>query len=230
MSTLHEECGVFGVFSQTRRPVAALTYYGLFALQHRGQESCGIVVGDDGLFRDHKDVGLVGQVFSPEVLKDLGSGTMAVGHVRYSTTGGDGRLNAQPIVVNHNKGRMALAHNGNLTNAYELRTQLEMTGSIFHTTSDTEVISYIITKERLTAPSIERAVDRAMDTLQGAYSLVIMSPAKLLAARDPFGLRPLCYGVTEDGAYVVASESCALDAVGARFVRDVMPGEILVFE
>ena len=230
MSTLHEECGVFGVFSQTRRPVAVQAYYGLFALQHRGQESCGIVVGDDGLFRDHKDVGLVGQVFSPEVLNDLGSGTMAVGHVRYSTTGGDGRLNAQPIVVNQNKGRMALAHNGNLTNAYELRTQLEMTGSIFHTTSDTEVISYIITRERLTAPSIERAVDRAMDTLQGAYSLVIMSPAKLLAARDPFGLRPLCYGVTEDGTYVVASESCALDAVGAKFVRDVMPGEILVFE
>ncbi|MGN0970038.1 MAG: amidophosphoribosyltransferase, partial [Evtepia sp.] len=138
--------------------------------------------------------------------------------------------NAQPIVVTHNKGRMALAHNGNLTNAFDLRTQLEMTGPIFHTTSDTEVISYIITKERLTAPSIERAVDRAMDTLQGAYSLVIMSPAKLLAARDPFGLRPLCYGVTEDGTYVVASESCALDAVGAKFVRDVMPGEILVFE
>jgi amidophosphoribosyltransferase len=155
---------------------------------------------------------------------------MAVGHVRYSTTGGDGRLNAQPIVVNHNKGRMALAHNGNLTNAYELRLDLEMQGSIFHTTSDTEVISYIITKERLTAPSIEEAVSRAMDRIRGAYSLVIMSPAKLIAARDPFGFRPLCYGVTEEGDYVVASESCALDAVGASFVRDVRPGEILVFE
>ena len=230
MGSLHEECGVFGVFSQTRRAVASSAYYGLFALQHRGQESCGIVVGNDGLFRDHKDVGLVSDVFPPDVLQSLGHGTMAVGHVRYSTTGGDGRLNCQPIVVNHSKGHMALAHNGNLTNAFELRTQLELSGSIFHTTSDTEVIAYIITKERLTAPSIEEAVERAMDTIQGAYSLVILSPTKLLAARDPYGFRPLCYGVTKEGDYVVASESCALDAVGAAFVRDLRPGEILVFE
>ena len=155
---------------------------------------------------------------------------MAVGHVRYGTTGSNDRVNAQPIVVNHIKGHMALAHNGNLTNSYELRAALEMEGSIFHTTSDTEVISYMITKERLTAPSIEEAVNRAMNRLGGAYSLVIMSPSKLIAVRDENGFRPLCYGKTPDGAYVVASESCALDAVGATLVRDLEAGEILVFD
>lgn len=230
MSSLHEECGVFGAFSPVTGPVAADAYYGLFALQHRGQESCGIVVCRDGLFRSHKDVGLVHEVFTPEVLSSLGEGNMAVGHVRYSTTGGEGRLNAQPIVVNHNKGHMALAHNGNLVNAYELRTELELAGSIFSTTSDTEVICHIIIRERLASGSIEEAVSRAMERIRGAYSLVIMSPAKLLAVRDPYGLRPLCYGVTPDGEYIVASESCALDAAGAAFVRDVRPGEIVVFE
>lgn len=230
MGKIHEECGVFGVFSPTTYDVAHMTYYGLFSLQHRGQESCGIAVNDDGLFRFYKDLGLVNDVFTPERLAQLGEGNLAVGHVRYGTTGGNDRSNAQPIVVNHIKGRMALAHNGNLVNSSALRRQLELTGSIFHTTSDTEVISYIITKERLTSASIEEAVDRAMDRLQGAYSLVIMSPSKLIAVRDENGFRPLCYGVTEDGRYVVASESCALDAVGARFIRDVEAGEILVFD
>ena len=229
MDKLREECGVFGIFSDTTEDLARSCYYGLFALQHRGQESCGIVVNDDGLFHDYKDVGLVNDVFTRDVLDRLGYGNIAVGHVRYGTTGGNGRLNAQPIVVNHVKGRMALAHNGNLTNSFELREELELTGSIFHTTSDTEVISYIITKERLTAPSMEAAVNQAMYRLKGAYSLVIMSPSKLIAARDEKGFRPLCYGITEDGKYVVASESCALDAVGAKFVRDIQPGEILVF-
>ena len=149
-------------------------YYGLFALQHRGQESAGIVVNDDGVFQSYKDVGLVNDVFTADILDRLGDGNMAVGHVRYGTTGTDGRLNAQPIVVNHIKGRMALAHNGNLTNSYELRSMLELGGSIFHTTSDTEVISYIITKERLTSKSIEEAVNKAMGIIKGAYSLVIM--------------------------------------------------------
>ena len=230
MSTLREECGVFGIYAPQTCDVAAATYYGLYALQHRGQESAGIVVGDDGLFRSYKNVGLVNDVFTPETLQELGEGSMAVGHVRYGTTGTDGRLNAQPIVVNHIKGRMALAHNGNLTNFAELREQLELTGSIFHTTSDTEVISYLITKERLSAPSIEEAISRAMERLQGAYSLVIMSPSKLIAVRDESGFRPLCYGERDDGSWVVASESCALDAVGARFVRDIEPGEILVFD
>ncbi len=230
MSTIHEECGVFGVFSAATRDVASTVYYGLYALQHRGQESCGIVVNDDGVFRDYKDVGLVNDVFTRPVMEGLGNGNMAIGHVRYGTTGGGGRINAQPIVVNHIKGSMALAHNGNLVNSYELRAQLELEGSIFHTTSDTEVISYIITKERIHAPSIEEAVNRAMDQIQGAYSLTVMSPSKLIAVRDPRGFRPLCFGRTEEGDWVVASESCALDAVGAAFVRDVRPGEIVIFD
>ncbi len=229
MSKLHEECGVFGVFAKEKMDVARTTYYGLFALQHRGQESAGIVVNDDGVFQVHKDTGLVNDIFTPGIMQKLGEGNMAVGHVRYSTTGGDGRLNAQPITVNHIKGKMALAHNGNLVNSYELRQELELQGSIFHTTSDTEVISYVITKERLHAPSIEEAVNRAMGKIQGAYSLVVMSSAKMIAARDPRGFRPLCYGMTAEGSYIIASESCALDAVGATFIRDVLPGEIVVF-
>ena len=229
-SGLHEECGVFGVFAKEKTNVAATTYYGLFALQHRGQESCGIVVNDDGVFNSYKDTGLVNDVFTPERLDGLGQGNMAVGHVRYGTTGANARLNAQPILVNHYKGRMALAHNGNLVNTYELRHELEKQGSIFHTTSDTEVISYLVTKERLEAPSIEEALNRAMNRINGAYSLVIMSPAKLIAARDENGFRPLCYGITNEGTYIVASESCALDSVGAKFVRDLLPGEIVVFD
>lgn len=229
MSSLREECGVFGIIKNEKSDVAHDAYYGLFALQHRGQESAGIVVNDDGLFKSYKDVGLVNDVFDREAISSLGEGNMAVGHVRYGTTGTDGRLNAQPIMVNHIKGRMALAHNGNLTNSYELRRMLELSGSIFHTTSDTEVISYIITKERINSKSIEEAIGKAMGIIKGAYSLVIMSPSKLIAVRDPNGFRPLCYGTTEDGGYVIASESAALDAVGATLVRDVRPGEIIVF-
>ena len=230
MSSLREECGVFGVYSGETSDVASTAYYGLFALQHRGQESCGIVVNDDGVFNDFKDTGLVNDVFTPDIIRRLGEGNIAVGHVRYGTTGSNDRSNAQPIVVNHIKGKMALAHNGNLINSGELRRELELEGSIFHTTSDTEVISYIITKERLTAPSIEQAVNAAMKRIKGAYSLVIISPAKLIAVRDENGFRPLCYGKTQDGRYVVASESCALDAVGAEFIRDIKPGEIVVFD
>ncbi|MCI7333714.1 MAG: amidophosphoribosyltransferase [Oscillospiraceae bacterium] len=230
MSNLREECGVFGVYSPETYGIADTVYYGLFALQHRGQESCGIVVNDDGVFSPYKDTGLVNDVFTPEIIERLGEGSIAVGHVRYGTTGSNDRSNAQPIVVNHVKGKMALAHNGNLVNSGELRRELELQGSIFHTTSDTEVISYIITKERLTAPSIEQAVNRAMDRLKGAYSLVVMSPSKLIAVRDEHGFRPLCYGKTADGRYIVASESCALDAVGAQFIRDIKPGEIVVFD
>ena len=226
---LHEECGVFGVIAPEICDVASISYYGLYALQHRGQESCGIVVNDDGVFVSHKDMGLVSEVFSSDVLSRLPKGTMAVAHARYGTTGGTNRNNCQPIEVNHQKGRMALAHNGNLSNAVELRNELELSGAIFHTTSDTETIAYIITKERLKAPSIEEAVSQAMNTLDGAYSLVLMSPQKLICARDPYGFRPLCYGKTADGIYVVASESCAIKAVGAEVVRDVEPGEILVF-
>ena len=220
---------MFGVFSREPRDVACLCYYGLYALQHRGQESCGIVVNDDGLFVSHKDLGLVGEVFSQGGLSGLPKGGMAVGHVRYGTTGAASRRNCQPIEVNHQKGRMALAHNGNLSNAAQLRSELELSGAIFHTTCDTETIAYIITRERLRAASIEEAVSRAMNTLEGAYSLVLMSPQKLICARDPYGFRPLCYGQMPDGTYIAASESCAIQAVGARFIRDVEPGEVLVF-
>ncbi|MBQ6262545.1 MAG: amidophosphoribosyltransferase [Clostridia bacterium] len=230
MAKIHEECGVFGIFAKERAKLAETVYYGLFSLQHRGQESCGIVVNDDGVFNTYKDDGLVGDVFTRDVIDKLGEGNMAIGHVRYGTTGSTGRVNAQPIVVNHVKGRMALCHNGNLINSYDLRTALELEGSIFHMTSDTEVISYIITKERLTAPSIEEAVNRAMNRLKGAYSLVIMSPAKMIAVRDPGGFRPLCIGRKPNGDYIVASETCALDSVGAAFERDVEPGEIVVFD
>ena len=227
--SIHEECGVFGVFSPKAEAVADLAYYGLYSLQHRGQESCGIVVNDDGVFTAHKGLNLVSEVFSRDVLARFPMGNMAVGHVRYGTTGATNRANCQPIEVNHQKGRMALAHNGNLSNAAALRSALELTGAIFHTTSDTETIAYIITKERLMAPSIEDALSSSMNILDGAYSLVLMSPQKLICARDPYGFRPLCYGRTEDGIYVVASESCALKAVGAEFIRDVEPGEIIVF-
>lgn len=226
---IHEECGVFGVISTKRSNVAGITYYGLYALQHRGQESCGIVVNDDGMFSSYKDLGLVSEVFSQETLAQLPEGNMAVGHVRYGTTGGTTRNNCQPIEVNHQKGKMALAHNGNLSNALELRDKLELSGAIFHTTSDTETIAYMITRERLTASSIEEAVCRAMDSLEGAYSLVLMSSAKMIAARDPYGFRPLCFGRLHQGGYVIASESCALSAVGAEFIRDVEPGEVLAF-
>ena len=227
--SVHEECGVFGVLARQPENVASLVYFGLYALQHRGQESCGIVVNDDGVFVSHKDLGLVGDVFTGDVMKAFPAGTMAVGHTRYGTTGGINRNNCQPIEVNHLKGRMALAHNGNLSNAVRLRSELELKGAIFHTTSDTETIAYLITQERLDVPSIEEALSRAMGRLEGAYSLVMMSPQKLICARDPHGFRPLCYGQAEDGTWVVASESCALHAIGAKFVRDVEPGEILVF-
>ncbi len=230
MAQLREECGVFGIYTPENSPVAVDTYYGLYALQHRGQETCGIVVNNDGLFRSHKDVGLVSSVFTNQILDGLGEGTMAVGHVRYATVGNEGVINAQPLVVNHVKGHLALAHNGSLVNYWELREELEMNGAIFHMTSDTEVISYIIIQERLHAPSTEEAVNRAMNKLKGAYSLVLMSPKKLIAVRDENGLRPLCYGMREDGTYVVASESCALDAVGATYVRDIKPGEIVIFD
>ena len=230
MSNLHEECGVFGVYSDKMMSAARVVYYGLYALQHRGQEGTGISVCSDGVFTSYKDVGLVSDVFSKDIIDDFPDGNMAVGHVRYSTTGKNERINCQPIEVNHRMGKLAISHNGNLSNAYELRNTLEMSGAIFHTTSDTEIIAYIITHERLTAPSVDSAVISAMYKLDGAYSLVIMSEDKLLAARDKYGFRPLCYGIRDDGSYIIASESCALEAVGAEFVRDILPGEVVSFD
>ena len=230
MSQLREECGVFGIYSPVTRDLASTVYYGLFALQHRGQESSGIAINDDGVFTYAKGEGLVSEVFHGDKLKDLGQGRIAVGHVRYATTGARLLQNVQPLIVNHNKGRMALCHNGNLSNSFELRTMLEEKGDIFHTTTDSEVISYIIVQERLHTESVEKAVSSAMGIIDGAYSLVISSPQKLIAVRDPHGFRPLCYGESEDGRVVFASESCALDAVGVPFKRDLMPGEIMIVD
>lgn len=228
--SIREACGVFGVYGRQPQNVGGLVYYGLYALQHRGQESCGIVVNDDGVFTAHKGIGLVNEVFRHEEMSKFPQGEIAVGHVRYGTTGGVTLSNCQPIQVNHLKGKLAVAHNGNLSNALALRRELELSGAIFHTTSDTETIAYVITRERITAPSIQDAVSQAMDKLDGAYSLVLMSSTKLIAVRDPHGFRPLCYGQMADGTYVVASESCALNAVGAKFQRDILPGEILMFD
>lgn len=227
--SIHEECGVFGIYTNSPSDVASQTYLSLYALQHRGQESCGIVVNDDGVFNYHKDLGLVNEVFNKDNIAKLGTGKIAIGHVRYSTTGKSNRSNAQPLVVRHIKGSMSIAHNGNLINARDLREQFELNGGIFHNTNDTEVISYTITKERLTAPSIEVAVERAMSHLRGAYSILVMSPKKLIAARDPNGFKPLSLGKIDDG-YVISSETCAFDSINATFIRDVKPGEVIVID
>lgn len=227
---IHEECGVFGIYSPVSADLAPLARFGLYALQHRGQESAGIALNDDGVFRACRGVGLVNEVLSSEKLEALGQGNIAVAHVRYATTGADNLRNVQPLIINHHKGSMALAHNGNLTNAFELRTALEQRGSIFHTTTDSEVIAYVIVGQRLRCGCIESAVCAAMDVIHGAYSLVISSPTKLIAARDPHGFRPLCLGRRADGSVVAASESCALDAVGAAFLRDVEPGEVVMVD
>lgn len=229
MDKLGEECGVFGMYDFNGDDVASTIYYGLSALQHRGQESCGIAVSDTngpkGKVMTHKDMGLVNEVFSSKELEVL-KGDIGIGHVRYSTAGSSTRENAQPLVLNYVKGTLGLAHNGNLINAPELRRELEYTGAIFQTTIDSEVIAYHIARERLKSKTVEEAVGRAMKKLQGAYSLIIMSPRKLIGARDPYGFRPLCIG-KRDNAYILASETCALDTVGATYVRDVMPGEIV---
>ena len=226
--SIHEECGVFGIYENKVADVARSVYYGLYALQHRGQESCGIAVNDEGVFRYYRDTGLVNEVFTAERMQSLGTGNIAIGHCRYSTTGQTNRSNAQPLVVRHIKGTMAIAHNGNLVNSFALRREFELAGGIFHSTNDTEVIAYAITQARLKSRSIEDAICDAMGRLRGAYSIVVMSPQKLIAARDPQGFHPLCIGKTDDGAIIFASESCALDSVGAHFVRDVEPGEVVV--
>ena len=228
LNGLHEECGVFGIYDFDGGDVASSVYYGLLALQHRGQESCGIAVGDtDGPRKvtTHKGMGLVNEVFTPEILEGM-HGDIAVGHTRYSTAGSSTRENAQPLVLNYIKGTLAVAHNGNLINAPQLRHELEYSGAIFQTTIDSEVIAYHIARERVNAKSAEEAVARAMDKIQGAYSLVVMSPRKLIGARDPYGFRPLCIG-KRDNTYILASETCALHTIGAEFVRDVEPGEIV---
>lgn len=225
---IHDECGVFGAYDIDGRDVSSTIYYGLFALQHRGQESAGIAVGDTNGpkgVKCYKDMGLVNEVFNHENLSKL-CGDIGVGHVRYSTAGSSVRENAQPLVINYVKGTLGMAHNGNLLNAVELREELSYTGAIFQTTIDSEVIAYLIARERLYAPTVELSVRNAMRRIKGAYSLVVMSPKKLIGARDPFGFKPLCIG-KRDNTYFLSSETCALDTVGAEFVRDVEPGEVV---
>lgn len=228
-SGLGEECGVFGMYDLDGNDVSSSIYYGLFSLQHRGQESCGIAVSKTGgpprNSKACKGMGLVNEVFHPEALDKL-EGDIGVGHVRYSTAGASIIENTQPLVLNYIKGTLLLAHNGNLVNAVELRNQLEMKGAIFQTTIDSEVIAYLIAVERISVGKVEEAVKNAMQKIEGAYSLVVASPRKLIGARDPHGFRPLCIG-KRDNAYIFASETCALDTIGATFVRDVEPGEIV---
>ncbi|MCX7745677.1 MAG: amidophosphoribosyltransferase [Clostridia bacterium] len=226
LDKLNEECGVFGIFDNDGLDVAKLTYYGLYALQHRGQESAGIAVNNDGNIDYHKDMGLVPDIFSENVLNGL-KGQIAIGHVRYSTTGASHRENAQPMVIKYKNGKMALAHNGNLVNAAEIRENLEESGTIFQSTIDSEVIANLISRYRVTNNNIEEAIEKMMGDIRGSYALVILTPRKLIGIRDPLGIRPLCIGRIDD-SYVIASETCALDAVGARFIRDVLPGEMVI--
>ncbi|MHB1483409.1 MAG: amidophosphoribosyltransferase [Saccharofermentanales bacterium] len=240
---LSEECGVFGIYDYGVMPkegdpqgtpcqdldCARLTYYGLFALQHRGQESCGIAVSDNGDVSFHKDMGLVSEVFNDDTIEKL-HGQISIGHVRYSTTGSSVRENAQPLVIKYIKGSLSIVHNGNLTNTTKLRNELESKGAIFQTTIDSEIIAYLIAKERITSPNVETAVMKTMKYLEGSYSILVMSPKKIIAVRDPLGYRPLCYGKMSGGAIVFSSESCALDAIGAEFIRDVEPGEIVIVD
>ncbi|MBQ2696383.1 MAG: amidophosphoribosyltransferase [Clostridia bacterium] len=222
---VHEECGVFGFYDNDGFDVARLTYYGLYGLQHRGQQSAGIAVNDDNTFHCHKDLGLVPDIFNDRILNNL-TGTISVGHVRYSTKGGNNRENAQPLVYQYVKGTLALAYNGNLINASELREEFMKNGAIFHTSIDPEVMMYKIAQERIKTHAIERAVLNMMDFVHGAYSLVLMSPRKLIGARDPYGLHPLSIGKLEN-SYVLSSETCVFDNIGAEFIRDVEPGEVV---
>ena len=226
---IKEECGVFGMFNPNGDDVAQYIYYGLSSLQHRGQESCGIAVSDTsgpkGNMDVHKGMGLVSEVFKEDKLSSL-KGNLGIGHVRYSTTGEPSLNNAQPLVLNYIKGTLSLAHNGNLVNTEELRNELAMTGAIFQTTTDSEVIAYYIARERVHSSNVEEAILKTARKIRGAYGLVIASPRKLIGVRDPFGLKPLCLGKKDD-SYVIASESCALSSIGARFIRDIRPGEIV---
>ncbi|MCR4955363.1 MAG: amidophosphoribosyltransferase [Lachnospiraceae bacterium] len=226
---LHEECGVFGMYDFDGNDVASSIYYGLYTLQHRGQESCGIAVSDTegpkGAVDVHKGMGLVNEVFNEQNLETL-KGNIGVGHVRYSTAGASKIENAMPLVINYVKGILGLAHNGNLINANELREELAYTGAIFQTTIDSEVIAYHIARERLNSQNVQQAVKRACKKIKGAYALVVMSPRKLVGARDPYGFKPLVIG-KRGNSYVLSSETCALDTIGATYVRDVEPGEIV---
>ena len=229
MAEIKEECGVFGIYDLDGNDVTSSIYYGLTSLQHRGQEACGLAVSDTkgpiGNVKFHKDLGLVSEVLREDTLHKM-SGDIGIGHVRYSTTGASVAENAQPLVLSYVKGSLALAHNGNLVNTGTLKWELIQSGAVFHTTTDSEVIAFHVARERVHTSCVEEAVLNTARKLQGAYGLVIMSPRKLIGVRDPYGLKPLCLG-KRDNAYVLASESCALTSVGAEFIRDIEPGEMI---
>lgn len=224
LGELREECGVFGIYMHPE--AARLTYYGLHALQHRGQESAGIVATNGERFSVHRGMGLVTEVFNKDAIQKL-NGSTAIGHVRYSTTGGTGIGNAQPLVFNYARGELAIATNGNLVNAARVRRELEEQGSIFQTTTDTEVIAHLIA--RSSKETLEEAVAEALNKVVGAYALLILTNEKLIVAEDPHGLRPFSLGRLGH-SYVFSSETCAFDVVGAEWVRDIEPGEMLVFD
>lgn len=220
-----DECGVCGIFGH--QDAARLTYFGLYALQHRGQESTGIVTSDGSRISQHRAMGLVPEVFSEDILKGL-KGYLSVGHVRYSTTGASHLLNAQPFTASHRGGTLAVAHNGNLVNTRELRDELEGQGSIFQTTMDTEVVVHLLARN--SQMGLRKAIEETFSKVKGAYSMVLMTLDQLVAIRDPGGFRPLCLGRLNNGSYIVASETCALDLVEAQYVRDIEPGEVLIID
>ena len=226
---LKEACGVFGMYDLDGNDVSNTIYYALLALQHRGQESCGIAVSNTNAKEKniscYKDMGLVSQVFNKEIISNL-NGNLGVGHVRYSTTGGSIKENAQPLALNYIKGTLAVAHNGNLVNTKELRENLIKNGALLHTTIDSEIIAYYIAKQRVKTKSIEDAISKTMKNFKGAYSLVVISPKKLIGIRDPHGFKPLCLG-KKGNTYMLASETCVFDTLGAKFIRDIEPGEIV---
>lgn len=225
---IHEACGVFGILNQDNFDTGRLVYFGLYALQHRGQESCGIAINNNGEISGQKGIGLVPEVFTEKIL-DRMEGASAIGHTRYSTTGGNSIENCQPLIINYKDGRIALAHNGNLVNASKIRYDLENQGAIFQTSTDSEVIANLISRNGIHCSDFEEVIKKTMDVIEGSYALVILTQKKLIGIRDPWGLRPLCIGKLEN-SYILASENCALDAVGAEFIRDVEPGEIIMIE
>ena len=224
---MEEECGVFGIYSKNITEVSQITYYGLYALQHRGQESAGISVSDFGKIVTYKEMGLTADVFTPEILNRL-VGNAAIGHVRYSTTGESRIENAQPLESKYKLGQIAVAHNGNLTNAKVIRELLEEGGATFNTSIDSEVIIKLIARKA--NGSVEDAIKSTLGAIKGAYALVILTGNKLIGIRDPYGIRPLCLGTNKNGDYILSSESCAIDAVGGEFVRDIQPGEMVIID
>lgn len=227
MDNLHEECGVFGIYDNNNLDVPKLCYYAMYALQHRGQESCGIAINDDNVITNRKGAGLVSDVFNEDVLSSM-KGNIAICHVRYSADSKQSKENFQPLAIKHFKGTLTIAFNGVIQNAKKLRYDLERSGSIFHTENDCEVIALLIAKNRLTSKSIEEAVQKTLPLLEGCYSMLVMSPRKLIAVRDPRGVRPLCFGTIGDNTYLFSSESCGFTAIGATLVRDVKPGEMII--